>query len=429
MTFRTLCRACRILDAHTSTFVTTRCSKCPRRVANSVTSTKTRSLYAGSLRYASTSVAIQQDIAGLANNDPQYSEDQLRALYEDLFASSLPSRTLVPTLTDTARETLRALQERFDLGEPSYKAVVDHVQQALAFIADETNLPKLGLVLDSEWEIIINAALDAKDVDYALKTFELVTKYNVQLSEGLDQRVLEHGSLSVETFTVLSDKLTELGYPLTPERLSLLVNVHLHSREQSFDHVKSTQNLIHKFEAQGTPPSQAGYTHVIKAYLDLSRESSLLSGSNPSAAIAAVHDLFTHMRYIAQPTPSLRTYGLMISACARGYRVNPLRALELLKEVQDGLMQGKPEFLQPGLDTRSLIACYNGAIRACARAGSRFAGEAFRLAKELVQRDGIPVAGAAIGEIGPDRATMAALMHCAKRASDLGRARWILTEV
>ncbi|KAG8743849.1 hypothetical protein FRC10_011316 [Ceratobasidium sp. 414] len=378
----------------------------------------------------STSVAIQQDVGEFTNNnqDPQYSEEQLRALYEDLFASPFPSQPLVSTPASPG-ETLHALQERFDLGEPTHKAVIDHVQRALAFIADETNLPKLGLVLDSEWEIILNAALDARDVEYALKTLELMTKCSVQLPEGLDQRLLEHDSLSVENFTVLGDKLIAMGYPLTPERLSLLINVHLHSQEPSVDHVKDTQNLIHKLEAQGNPPSQAGYAHVIKAYLDLSRESSLLSDTNPSAAIAAVHDLFTHMRYIAHPTPSLETYSLVISACARGHHVNPLRALELLKEVRDGLIQGKPEFLQPKLDTRSLIACYNGAVRACARAGSRFAGDAFRLAKELVQRDGIPVAGAVIGEIGPDRATMTALMHCAKRAGELGRARWILTEV
>jgi hypothetical protein len=232
-----------------------------------------------------------------------------------------------------------------------------------------------------------------------------------------------------------------VGYPLSPERLSCFVNAHLHTPlEPSFTHIKETQDLLHKLEAQGTPPSEAGYAHIIQAYLTSSQESSLLSEStfhssvptsptNPSAAIAAVHDLFTHMRYVAQPTPSLRTYSLVISACSRGHRVNPLRALELLQEVRDGLMNGKPEFLRPKLDTRSLITCYNGAIRACARAGSRFVGDAFRLAKELVQRDGIPVAGAIIGDIGPDRTTMTALMHSAKRAGELGRTRWILTEV
>lgn len=236
------------------------------------------------------------------------------------------------------------------------------------------------------------------------------------------------------------------GYPPTPDRLSLFVDSHLHTqpatqlRPLPIPHIKQTQDLVHKLEAQGTPPSKEGYAHVIRAYLEVAKESNLLSenlpgsspdidATNPSAAIAAAHDLFVHMRYVAHSTPSLELYGLVILACAQGRQANPLRALELLQEVRDGLMGGKSEFLQPEVDVRSLTACYNGAIRACARAGPRFAGDAFRLAKELVQRDGIPIAGAGTITIGPDRRTMAALMHSAKRLGELGRARWILTEV
>ncbi|KAG9125878.1 hypothetical protein FRC07_005818 [Ceratobasidium sp. 392] len=369
------------------------------------------------------------------SDSPHYSDEQLRALYKDLFASPFPPLPLLFTPATSPGETLYALRERFNLEyetEPTYKTVIDHVERALEFIAiDKADLPKLGLVLDSEWEAIVKAALDARDIDYGLKVLEIMVKYGVELPENLDGRLLEHDSLlDVDQFVVFSDKLTEIGYPLTPERISRFINIHLQSLQQSsFEHVKDAQNLIHKFEAQGTPPSQAGYAYVINAYLDLSRESDLLSGANPSAAIAAAHDLFAHMRYVAHPVPSLKTYSLIISACSRGHQVNPLRALELLKEVRDGLLEGKPHFLQPKLDTRSLIDCYNGAIRACARAGPRFAGDAFRLAKELVQRDGIPVAGTAIGKIGPDRTTMTALMHSAKRMGDLGRTRWILTEV
>ncbi|KAG8695275.1 hypothetical protein FRC09_009259, partial [Ceratobasidium sp. 395] len=365
---------------------------------------------------------------------PQYTDEQLRALYDDLFTSYFPLQPL-STPADSPSDTLRELQDRFNIEyetERTYKLVIDHLEQALSFIAvDKNDLPKLGLILDYEWEAIIKATLDAGDVEYGLRALDLMIKYGTRLLENLDLRLLEHESLlNVNKFTLFSDKLTELGYPLTPERISRLIYVYLHLRKkQPFEHIKDIQDLIHKFEAQGVLPSEAGYAHVIKAYLDLSRESNLLSGANPSAAIAAVHDLFAHMRYVAYPTPSLKTYSLVILACSRGRQVNPLRALDLLKEVRDGLIEGKPQFLQPKLDSRSLIDCYNGAIRACARAGSRFAGDAFRLAKELVQRDGIPVAGAMIDKIGPDRITMAALMHSAKRGGDLGRARWILTEV
>lgn len=202
----------------------------------------------------------------------------------------------------------------------------------------------------------------------------------------------------------------------------------------TIERIEKTRELIHKLEAQGTPPSQEGYAHVIRAYLKVAKESNLLSETspdttNPFAAIAAAHDLFVHMRYVAHPVPSMELYGLVMSACAQGQKPNPLRALELLQEVQGGLMRGESEFVQPEVDVRSLTTCYNGAIRACARAGPRFAGDAFRLAKELVQRDGIPVAGARTVNISPDRRTMAALMHSAKRLGELGRARWILTEV
>ncbi|KAG8684644.1 hypothetical protein FRC09_015258, partial [Ceratobasidium sp. 395] len=233
---------------------------------------------------------------------PQYTDKQLRALYDDLFASYSPLQ-LSSTSADPSGDTLRELQERFNIEyeiERTYKLVVDYLERALTFIAvDKTDLSKLGLVLDSEWEAIIKAALDAGDVEYGLKSLDLMMKYGTRLVENLDLRLLEHEFLlNVDKFTLFSDKLTELGYPLTPERISRLIYVYLHSRKkQSFEHVKDTQDLIHKFEAQGILPSEAGYAHVMKAYLDLSRESSLLSGANPSAAVAAVHDLFAHMRY------------------------------------------------------------------------------------------------------------------------------------
>ncbi|CAE6365965.1 unnamed protein product [Rhizoctonia solani] len=293
---------------------------------------------------------------------------------------------------------------------------------------------QLGLILDTEWESVIKSALDVGDLDYALKGLDMLNDHHAGQVENLDLRLLNHPypMHNVDVFSQI------MGYHITSDRLSYLIDSHLNSRSHEqplMTAIKSTQNLIHKLEAQGTPPTQKAYTSIMRAYLDVSRDSSLLSEpagalqTNPSASIAAVHDLFTHMRYVAHPSPSLETYSAVIAACARGHQVNPLRALELLQEIKQGLMSGRTELVQPQLDVKSLVACYNGAIRACARAGARFAGDAFRLAKELVQPDGIPIAGPTIGGLGPDRNTMAALMHSAKRIGDLARARWILTEV
>ncbi|KAF8602210.1 hypothetical protein BDV93DRAFT_607664 [Ceratobasidium sp. AG-I] len=440
-----LCSPCRLRTAHTSNFAPTRCLGCPSR-RNVFPALDNSSVPARPVGSVATRRGVERELS-YTDNDLTYSDDQLRALYSDLFAS--PAQPSIETHEDVPQKaTLQILSERFNLepGEiPTYKMVVGRIQDAIAFIApDETASPQLGLVLDSEWKDVIGAALDAADINYALKALTAMKSSNAVLPNNTDLHLLGHSYLrtNVDHFTTLSDKLAQAGYPPTPDRLSLFIYSHLHTQPTTqlrpLERINKTQELIHKLEAQGTPPSQEGYAHVIRAYLDVAKESNLLSenlpdtsvdATNPFAAITAVRDLFVHMRYVAHPTPSLELYGLAISACAQGRNPNPLRALELLQEVRGGLIGGKSEFLQPEVDIGSLTACYNGTIRACARAGPRFAGDAFRLAKELVQLDGIPVAGARTVNINPDRRTMAALMHSAKRLGELGRARWILTEV
>ncbi|CAE6411953.1 unnamed protein product [Rhizoctonia solani] len=422
---RSFCSSCRIRFDHTSTFINRSCVACPKPPA------RWSGFAALQREPAVHSAHLSQDEAS------HYSERQLQSLYSDLF-SSLPSAAQPAPALEDPIDTLQTLYERFGLQDTSYRVLIDHIQAATEFSAG-SHL-QLGLVLDTEWETIITSALDAGDLDYALKGLDILKDHHAGQVEDLDLRVLNHPypMQNVEIFSQLSDKLQKVGYPITPDRLSYLIDSHLrsHPHEQSrMAAIKTTQDLIHKLEAQETPPSQGGYISVMRAYLKASRDSNLLSEStstsktNPSVAIAAVHDLFTHMRYVAHPNPSLEAYSVVIGACARGYQVNPLRALELLQEIKQGLLAGRAGLIQPQLDISSLVACYNGAIRACARAGARFASDAFRLAKELVQPDGIPLAGATIGGIGPDRKTMTALMHSAKRMGDLARTRWILTEV
>jgi hypothetical protein len=80
-----------------------------------------------------------------------------------LFASPSVSQPLLDTSPDPPHEILLGLHERFNLDHgnaPIYKAIIDHLETALTFIiVDQNCLPKLGLVLDSEWETIINAAV------------------------------------------------------------------------------------------------------------------------------------------------------------------------------------------------------------------------------------------------------------------------------
>lgn len=148
---------------------------------------------------------------------------------------------------------------------------------------------------------------------------------------------------------------------------------------------------------------------------------STLTSVPSSLAKAQAWDLFSHMRYVAHPTPDAVIYNLMILACARAPPSGgtgdsePQRALDLFTEMT------VDNNIPP---TREV---YTAIILACARSGEkRFVNEAFRLAKEMLDghRD-------ALGRptLTPNNALFGALLQGAKRIRDLPRARWILAEM
>lgn len=148
---------------------------------------------------------------------------------------------------------------------------------------------------------------------------------------------------------------------------------------------------------------------------------SALTSVPSSLAKAQAWDLFSHMRYVAHPTPDPVIYGLMILACARTPPSGgigdsePQRAMDLFTEMT------VDNNIPP---TREV---YTAVILACARSGeTKFVNEAFRLAKEMLDghRD-------ALGRptFTPNNALFGALLQGAKRIRDLPRARWILAEM
>lgn len=148
---------------------------------------------------------------------------------------------------------------------------------------------------------------------------------------------------------------------------------------------------------------------------------SALTSIPSSLAKAQAWDLFSHMRYVAYPTPDAFIYNLMILACAHAPPSGgtgdsePQRALDLFTEMT------VDNNIPPTRDT------YTAVILACARSGGeKFVNEAFRLAKEMLDghRDafGRPT-------FTPNNALFGALLQGAKRIGDLPRARWILAEM
>jgi len=158
-------------------------------------------------------------------------------------------------------------------------------------------------------------------------------------------------------------------------------------------------------------PPMKTYTSLISA----------LTSIPSSLAKAQAWDLFSHMRYVAHPTPDAVMYNTMILACARAPPSGgtgdsePQRALDLFTEMT------VDNNIPPTRDT------YTAVILACARLGeATFVNEGFRLAKEMLDghRD-------ALGRpaFTPNDALFRALLQGAKRMRDLPRARWILAEM
>lgn len=171
----------------------------------------------------------------------------------------------------------------------------------------------------------------------------------------------------------------------------------------------SALSTLHAYELQSIPPPMKTYTTTIHRLLSVPSSVSKAQG----------WDLFSHMRYVAHPTPDAFLYTQMIRACASPFATSrssdPERALDLWTEMT--------------IDNRILphSGTWNAVILACARSGRKtYVSEAFRLAREMLDshRD-------AHGSLAytPDRETFCALLEGATRTGDLARARWILAEM
>lgn len=142
-----------------------------------------------------------------------------------------------------------------------------------------------------------------------------------------------------------------------------------------------------------------------------------LFSAQSSIAHAQAWDLFTHMRYVAHPTPDALLYTLMIRACASSlmFSSEPERALDLWTE------------MTADRNIRPSAGAYTAVILACARSGSKtYIHEAFRLAKEMLDshRD-----ASGRSAFKPNGKIFSALLEGAKRIGDLTRTRWILAEM
>ena len=174
--------------------------------------------------------------------------------------------------------------------------------------------------------------------------------------------------------------------------------------------VTKALSTLRAFENETAAPIKT-YAKVIK-YLFQSRQ---------PKEVQVAWDLFRQMRLVAHPTPSVDLYSQMISACARGQIITDEKitrqraagetALDLFRE------------MTLAYELRPSVYAFNHTILACAKTPGLY-GEAVRIFRQMLAMQDSPG-----NYYTPTEETFNALLAGCVRYGDLGRAKWILSEM
>lgn len=281
----------------------------------------------------------------------------------------------------------------------------------LTSITPETPAPiPTGLVSKTEFLALFDESIAAQDPAAAAAILDRARGHGLPLdgeTEVLLTAFAENGDV-VGVARTLKESEERAGAPAPREHLAALVHAHLAKGD-----AHAAVRTLHTFEARHLTLPEPTYTAVVSALL-------------PTAPTMRQHDkslawdLFTHMRLIAHPTPSVESYNTMIRACADPKDPQPELALDLFTQmVQENA-------LQPHGETYSIL------IKALARVKGYYF-HAFRVLRQMLE-----VHQASLSRIvqegrgtgyEPTTGTFNALLEGTKRSGDLGRARWILAEM
>ncbi|KDR78309.1 hypothetical protein GALMADRAFT_119345 [Galerina marginata CBS 339.88] len=391
--------------------------------------------------------ALEQAIEteGLAFRPFFYTEEELAAMYQDVLAVPIPEaaesndeaaseavqKALAMTEAEDDSTILNDLYERLCLNGsgatklegPKSLVAYRHIllraheivsraeaarQTANPNVPDKPPIIPIGVLSLREFEALVRISMDANDFAAGEIALDIAKIAGLPMPiTALDKLLKIYTSAGNAQAT---DKLLATFLTDTPTAAQRHLHVQAHLNATPNETLPtSALELLHQYEAQNAPVPMRTYTSVITALF--SRPSSL--------ARAHAWDLFTHMRYVAHPTPDALLYGLMIRACASpvsvAYSSEPEKALDLWTEMT--------------VDNKiaPTVGSYNAVILACAKSGSRnYINEGFRLARQMLDsnRD-----AHGYSAFRPDRKTFCALLEGAKRIGDLARARWILAEM
>lgn len=371
-----------------------------------------------------------------------YSEDELLRIYEDLLApTTMPSvqesqPVLDPRAQEKDSEAVRCIAERLlesdalatsstsTLSSQEYRPVITRLQEIASSVetlrlsvptfdskdkmnqASPAEVP-IGLLTNAEWSSLTRTCVTANDGSAAEAVLDVMKRFG---ASNVDECAIDVLSLHASAGDVASVEqcLQKYAAPsLTDVHRDLHVKAHAKATPPT-TFPTSTLDLLHHYEALGTPAPQKSYTRAITSLLS--------TQSRPAQGLAQAWDLFAHMRYVAHPQPDVALYTLMLRACShRAVPAEPERALDLFTEM----------VVDRQLTPTS--GAYAAAAYAFARSGERrYVQEAFRLAKEMLDANRDARGRSAFAA---DRRLFGALLEGAKRIGDLTRTRWILAEM
>ncbi|KAF9262334.1 hypothetical protein L218DRAFT_441360 [Marasmius fiardii PR-910] len=334
-------------------------------------------------------------------------------LTSSIGASTLTSESLSSMLRRMKHEHRPPKDQHEDIQQQSYRRILGRLE----IVVSEMNAirgsgvkPSVspGLLSFSEWEALMRVALRAEDPKSANLALNLMQETGLDVTEEHINTFLDYFAERGDIVGFEKSLKYYVGETPTEQQRHLHVQAHLKATS-STTIPTSALSILHFYENQAVPPPMKTYSKVIHRLLTVPN----------STSQAQAWDLFSHMRYVAHPTPDVVLYTQMIRACASYFTTSlpsePERALDLWTEMC------VDNSITP------LAGTYNAVILACARSGRKaYVAEAFRLAKQMLDssRDayGLPA-------YLPDIHTFCALLEGAKRIGDLARVRWILAEM
>ncbi|WVN89723.1 uncharacterized protein L203_104953 [Cryptococcus depauperatus CBS 7841] len=275
----------------------------------------------------------------------------------------------------------------------------------------------LGLVRSVEWDALFQEFIRRGDVDTAESLLDVVNAHGVPVQVEWITDIMRVHALRGrpdQVSRLMEEVASSEGVePIHQDNFILSI-----LRQTPSDPRPAIAHL-RQAERIGQPFPQSSYQVVIE---HLTIPSALVQPNSHTRAMA--WDLFAHMRLIAHPTPTQTLYATMIRACGEARQPQPERARDLWIEMT----------VQEKLEPRS--AEYNAIIKALGSTKKDYL-EAFDLLRQLLvkhhdaifvpfeEEEGVPKSS----EYLPTLETFISVMEGTKRAGDVNRARWVLTEV